>query len=143
MSLLDEKDLDEIWDIYLAQYAAYNWILKNTEIIGRSDNTLVPHSRLIQYTPEEREWMQKNNIDYAPVEMFAFWAFNILPEDGFMKFREVIVAIESKALKDIYLITKPFTKREDIPEILYKWFIVTGWHDIKGKAYGFYTGRDR
>lgn len=143
MSLLDEKDWDELWDIYPKQYAAYNWILENTEIMTRSDNTLVLHSKVIQYTPEEREWMRKNNIDYAPLEMFAFWVFNILPNDGFMKFRQVIKNIESGVLKDIYLITKPFTKREDIPEILYKWFIVTGWHDIKGKAYGFYTGRDR
>ena len=143
MSLLDEKDWDELWDIYPKQYAAYNWILENTEIRGRGDNTLVFHSRLVQYTPEEREWMRENNIDYAPVEMFAFWVFNILPNDGFMKFRQVIKNVESGVLKDIYLITKPFTKREDIPEILYKWFIVTGWHDIKGKAYGFYTGRDR
>ena len=142
MSLLDEKDWDTLWDIYPTQYAAYNWILENTEIIGRSDKSLVLHSRLIQYTPEEREWMRKNNIDYAPAEMFAFWAFNILPNDGFMKFRQVIKNVESGVLKDIYLITKPFTKREDIPEILYKWFIVTGWHDIKGKAYGFYTGRN-
>lgn len=143
MSLLDEKDWDELWDIYPAQYAAYNWILENSEIAGRSDSTLVPQSRLIQYTPEEREWMRKNNIDYAPYEMFAFWAFNILPNDGFMKFRQVIKNVESGVLKDIYLITKPFIKREDIPEILYKWFIVTGWHDIKGKAYGFYIGRNR
>lgn len=143
MSLLDEKDWDELWDIYPIQYAAYNWILENTEIMTRSDETLVLHSRIIQYTPEEREWMRKNNIDYAPYEMFAFWAFNILPNDGFMKFRQVIKNIESGVLKDIYLITKPFTKRKDIPEILYKWFIVTGWHDIKGKAYGFYTGRNR
>lgn len=143
MSLLDEKDWDELWDIYPIQYAAYNWILENTEIMTRSDETLVLHSRIIQYTPEEREWMRKNNIDYAPYEMFAFLAFNILPNDGFMKFRQVIKNIESGVLKDIYLITKPFIKREDIPEILYKWFIVTGWHDIKGKAYGFYTGRNR
>ena len=143
MSLLDEKDLDELWDIYPTQYAAYNWILENTEIMTRSDNTLVLHSKVIQYTPEEREWMRKNNIDYAPYEMFAFWAFNILPNDGFMKFRQVIKNVESGVLKDIYLITKPFTKHEDIPEILHKWFIVTGWHDIKGKAYGFYTGRNR
>lgn len=143
MSLLDEKDWDELWDIYPKQYAAYNWILENSEIRGRGDTTLVLHTRSIQYTPEEREWMQKNNIDYAPVEMFAFWAFNVLRDDGFMKFRQVIKDIESGVLKNIYLITKPFTKREDIPEILYKWFIVTGWHDIKGKAYGFYTGRDR
>lgn len=143
MSLLDEKDLDELWDIYPTQYAAYNWILENSEIVGRSDSTLVLQSRLIQYTPEEREWMRKNNIDYAPYEMFAFWAFNILPNGGFMKFRQVIKNVESGVLKDIYLITKPFIKREDIPEILHKWFIVTGWHDIKGKAYGFYTGRNR
>ena len=143
MSLLDEKDLDELWDIYPTQYAAYNWILENSEIAGRSDSTLVLQSRLIQYTPEEREWMRKNNIDYAPYEMFAFWAFNILPNDGFMKFRQVIKNVESGVLKDIYLITKPFIKREDIPEILHKWFIVTGWDDIKGKAYGFYTGRNR
>ena len=143
MSLLDEKDWDELWDIYPKQYAAYNWILKNTEIVGSSDKALVLHSRLVQYTPEEREWLRKNNIDYAPAEMFVFWVFNILPNDGFMKFRQVIKDVESGVLKDIYLITKPFTKREDIPEILYKWFIVTGWHDIKGKAYGFYTGRDR
>lgn len=143
MSLLDEKDWDELWDIYPTQYAAYNWILENSEIVGRSDSTLVLQSRLIQYTPEEREWMRKNNIDYAPAEMFAFWAFNILPNDGFMKFRQVIKNVESGVLKDIYLITKPFIKREDIPEILYKWFIVTGWHDIKGKAYGFYIGRNR
>lgn len=143
MSLLDEKDLDELWDIYPTQYAAYNWILENSEIVGRSDSTLVLQSRLIQYTPEEREWMRKNNIDYAPYEMFAFWAFNILPNDGFMKFRQVIKNVESGVLKDIYLITKPFTKHEDIPEILHKWFIVTGWHDIKGKAYGFYIGRNR
>lgn len=143
MSLLDEKDLDELWDIYPTQYAAYNWILENSEIVGRSDSTLVLHSRLIQYTPEEREWMRKNNIDYEPAEMFAFWAFNVLSNDGFMKFRQVIKNVESGVLKDIYLITKPFTKREDIPEILHKWFIVTGWHDIKGKAYGFYTGRNR
>jgi hypothetical protein len=143
MSLLDEKDWDELWDIYPTQYAAYNWILENSEIVGRSDSTLVLHSRLIQYTPEERGWMRKNNIDYAPVEMFAFRVFNVLSNDGFMKFRQVIKRIESGTLKNIYLITKPFTKREDIPEILHKWFIVTGWHDIKGKAYGFYTGRDR
>lgn len=143
MSLLDEKDLDELWDIYPTQYAAYNWILENSEIAGRSDSTLVLQSRLIQYTPEEREWMRKNNIDYAPYEMFAFWAFNVLSNDGFMKFRQVIKNVESGVLKDIYLITKPFTKHEDIPEILHKWFIVTGWHDIKGKAYGFYTGRNR
>ena len=143
MSLLDEQDLDQLWDSYSTQYTAYNWLLENTEIIGRSDNTLVLHSRLIQYTSEEREWLRKNNIDYAPVEMFVFWTFNILlGDDGFIKFREVIKNVELGVLKDIYLITKPFTKREDIPEILYKWFIVTGWHDIKGKAYGFYTGRD-
>lgn len=144
MSLLDEKDWDELWDIYPTQYAAYNWILENTEIRGRSDiYALVCQSQMVQYTPEEREWMRKNDIDYAPFEMFAFLAFNILPQNGFENFKRVIRDIESGAIKDIYLITKPFTKREDIPDILYKWFIVTGWHDIKGKAYGFYTGRNR
>lgn len=144
MSLLDEKDWDELWDIYPTQYAAYNWILENTEICGRSDiYAVICQSKMMQYAPEEREWMRKNNIEYAPFEMFVFLAFNILPQDGFMKFRQVIKDVESKALKDIYLITKPFVKREDIPEILHKWFIVTAWHDIKGKAYGFYTGRNR
>lgn len=143
MSLLDEKDLDELWDTFPAQYAAYNWILENTEIRGRSDiYALVCQTQMVQYTPEEREWMRKNDIDYAPFEMFSFLAFNIIPKDGFMKFRQVTKDIESGAIRDIYLIIKSFVKHEDIPEILHKWFIVTEWHNIKGKARGFYTRRD-
>lgn len=135
MSLLDEQDLDQLWEDIGDNYLAWVWACDHS-IFERdcSGQYLKMMTKHIFYSADERKWMKENNIWCMPFEAYTFLAF--IP-GSFSEFRDYVN--HNNAKRKPYLITKPLTDLSTAPPILHDLFRVGGYEDIKGKAYGFYT----
>ena len=139
MSLLDEQDLDQLWEDIGDNYLAWVWARDHSNP-PKGDSTsqhFELHRKFIVYSYDERKWMLENNIPHDSSEQDLFFAF--IP-GSFSEFRDFVNRISEFDFDGKpHLITKPFTDLSTAPPILHNLFQVGGWEDIKGKAYGFYT----
>lgn len=139
MSLLDEQDLDQLWEDIGDNYLAWVWardhsIRPEGELTGQH---LELRNKFIQYSYREREWMTENNIPHAPIEPYTFLVF--IP-GSFSEFKEFVKCSPDRRFEEKpHLVTEPATDLSTAPPILHDLFRVGGYEDIKGKAYGFYT----
>lgn len=67
-------------------------------------------TKYYEYTQEEREWMEKNDIQYMPIEMCPYLNFNpYVPDDMIIPFltgEQCLILTEEKASMKPYLVCK-------------------------------------
>ena len=67
-------------------------------------------TKYYQYTQEEREWMEKNKVEYMPIELCPYLNFNpYVPDDMIISFltgEKCLILTEEKASLKPYLICK-------------------------------------
>lgn len=139
MSLLDERDLDSLWDEFAELYEVFGWCKSHlvTDRIIKQD--LILTSKAIAYSSNERNWLQANGLWEGPIEMFYFFVVNV---SDFKSFKKLVRKIKIGELNNIYLIIPKHIDIVDVPQLLRDVFKVTYDKDIRGKADGFYTGRN-
>lgn len=139
MSLLDEKDLDELWDEYAGLYDVFDWCKSHlvTDRVIKQD--LIMKSKAIAYDSNERNWLQANGLWEGPIEMFYFYVANV---SDFKSFKKLVGKIKIGEMNNIYLIIPKHIDITNVPQLLRNVFKVTYDKDIRGKADGFYTGRN-
>lgn len=144
MSLLDEQDLDELVDNF-DDIWTYKWCVRNATNIKESTHKydLEVSCKHIAYTHDERDWMSAQGIEHLPFESVACISFIITTQERLMTFLRH--QMSDSRVCDVYLIVKPDTDLDSdpIPPRLKESFIITTHDKIRGKAYGFYTGRNR
>lgn len=138
MSLLDEKDLDELWDEFAELHEVFGWCKSHlvTDRVIKQD--LILKSRAIAYDSNERNWLQSNGLWEGPIEMFYFYVANV---SDFKSFKKLVRKIKIGEMDNIYLIIPKHIDIANVPQLLRDVFKVTYDKDIRGKADGFYTGR--
>ena len=143
MSLLDEQDLDELVDNF-EDIWTYNWCVRNAEFVTKDKikYDLELMNKHIAYTSDERDWMSAQGIEHMPLEMFPFISFVITTQERLMSFLANQMSDSREC--DVYLIVKPDTDLDSnsIPPRLKESFIITTHNKLRGKADGFYIGRD-
>ena len=112
---LESNEFDEYIDIFIdLEWMKQSVFYSSVNVAGRGGIFL--HNKLIQYTEEERNWMDSEGITYTPLEMAPYLTFNPCVDVKYWK--ELVDGLcREKYETPIYVIV-----RNDIiiPEYLHK-----------------------